>query len=189
LLDGLRDPGDRAAWAEFNARYRPPVLAVARRLGLQDADAEDVAQETMAAFVQAYREDRYAREQGALGQWLRGIARNKVRDALRKRGREPLPLADRTDGTGRLERIEDPERLDALWDEEWEKAVLRQCLDEVRREVEPRTYEAFLLVALRAWPARRVAAHLQISEEVVYQAKSRVLARVRELLPQLEKDW
>jgi RNA polymerase sigma-70 factor (ECF subfamily) len=186
LLEGLRDSGDESAWREFEARYRPLVFAVARRLGLQDADAEDAAQETLAAFVQAYREHRYDREKGRLRQWLRGIACHKVRDLLRRRGRE-VSASDRTDAERMLEQVPDAHAQSA-WDDEWSKAVLRDCLEQVRGEVEPQTFEAFLLFALREWPARRVAEHLQISEAVVYQSKSRVLKRVRELIGGAEEE-
>jgi len=55
--------------------------------------------------------------------------------------------------------------------------------------VEPRTFEAFRLFVLEEWPAKRVASHLQVSEDVVYQSKSRILSRVRELLPQMAAIW
>ena len=188
LLEGLKDSGDEAAWREFDARYRPLVVAVARRMGLQPSDAEDAAQETMAAFVQAYRQGRYDRQEGRLRDWLRGIACHKVRDLQRRQGRCEKPAADRTDATRLLDQVPD-EAPEAAWDAEWEKALLRQCLEEVRREVQPQTFEAFTLLALHEWPARRVAEHLQISEDVVYQSKSRVLKRVRELAAHLREIW
>lgn len=188
LLEGLKDPGDQAAWQVFDGRYRPMVLAAARRLGLQEADAEDAAQETLAAFVQAYRQQGYDREKGRLRDWLRGIARHKVQDILRRRCQRELLVSDKTDATGFLNRVED-QQLQTVWEDEWDKAVLRQCLEEVKQEVAPRTLEAFELFALRQWPAKRVASHMQISEDTVYQSKSRILARIRELLPEIKRIW
>jgi len=188
LLEGLKAPDDQSAWEEFVARYRPLVVAVGRRLGLQEADAEDAAQEALVAFVQAYRKGQYERQKGRLRSWLCGIACHKVRDVMRRRGREAQPVADKTDGTRFLDQIEDT-RAEHIWDEEWDRAVLRQCLDEVRWQVQPQTYEAFELFALRQWPAARVAEHLRVSVDVVYQSKSRVLKRVRQLLPQMHDAW
>ena len=188
LLRKLRDTGDQTAWEAFDARYRPVVLAVARRLGLRDADAEDAAQEAMAAFAQAYRQGKYDRQKGRLRDWLLGIARHKIQDVLRRRRRKERIVSDQTDGTGLLERVED-ERLRATWDDEWGKAVLRQCLAEIRNEVAPLTFEAFTLFALQQWPAKRVAAHLQVSEDLVYKSKSRILARIRRMLPEMERIW
>ena len=62
LLNALHDPTDTGAWTEFNRRYKPLILLVAKRLGLRDSDAEDVCQETMIAFIEAYRKKMYDRE-------------------------------------------------------------------------------------------------------------------------------
>ncbi|MCK4623811.1 MAG: sigma-70 family RNA polymerase sigma factor [Phycisphaerae bacterium] len=188
MLEGLKSSSDRSAWRTFDTRYRPLVMIVAKRLGLQEADAEDVAQETMAAFVEAYRQGRYERERGRLRDWLRGIACHKVRDFQRRRGRQEQLVADRTDATRFLNQIED-DHVKIVWDDEWSKGVLRQCLEEVRDEVAPRTFEAFKLFALQQWSAKRVASYLQVSEEIVYQSKSRILVRIRKLFPQMEKIW
>lgn len=188
LLEGLKDSRDESAWRQFDARYRPLVVAVARRMGLQDSDADDAAQETMAAFVQMYRQGRYDRQEGRLRDWLRGIACHKVRDLQRRSARGEKTVADRTDATGFLERVEDT-AAETAWDAEWDAAILRQSLDAVRQEVEPRTFAAFEFFALRQWPARRVAEHLQVSEDGVYQAKSRVLARLREVMGRLADTW
>ena len=45
LLIRLRDPMDERAWGEFVEIYGPLVHRLARRRGLQDADAADLVQE------------------------------------------------------------------------------------------------------------------------------------------------
>lgn len=186
LLKGLNNPGNRSAWQEFDRRYRPLILEVARRLGLQIVDAEDAAQETMAAFLQAYRRKRFDPERGRLRDWLRGIAVHKIRDLQRKVGRKEKPLPDGAEpaSDGREER-----RVRALWDDACRMAILRQCIEEVRQEVHPRSFEAFHLYTLQQISASKVASRLQVSEEVVYQSKSRILARIRKLLPKMEEIW
>lgn len=188
LLKGLEDTDDQSSWQVFDGRYRPLLLALGRRLGLQQADTEDVAQETMAAFLRAYRQHRYDREKGRLRDWLGGIARHKIRDLQRRQSRQELVVADKPDATRFLSQVADG-HIDVVWEEEWRKGVLRQCLEEVRREVEPRTFEAFELFALRQWPAKRVADHLRVTQDVVYQSKSRILVRIRQILPQMDSIW
>lgn len=186
LIEGLKDPENRACWEAFDARYRPLILAVARRLGLQDADAEDAAQDTIAAFIQGYRRGDYQRGKGRLRDWLCGIAGNKARDVFRRGGREKL-IADKTDGTLFFSKVEDA-KLQQAWEDEWNQAVLRQCLAQVREELPARSYEAFQLFALEQLPAREVARRLQVSEDFVYQVKHRVLARIRELALVVDAD-
>jgi len=187
LLEGLKDPSSRAHWEEFDCRYRPLLLAVARRLGLNPVDAEDAAQETVTAFLLQYREGRYDREQGRLRDWRSGIMAHKVRDAQRRIHRQKLHVPEAASGEA-IEQLADP-AVRTTMEQEWSRALLRQCLDEIRREVTPQTFESFELYALHQWPAQQVAKRLGISLDVVYQNKRRVLQRIREILPTMEQTW
>src|SRR6516165_4697819 len=53
LIVKLRDPADGAAWGEFVALYEPLIYRLARRKGLQDADARDLCQAVFRAVAQA----------------------------------------------------------------------------------------------------------------------------------------
>jgi DNA-directed RNA polymerase specialized sigma24 family protein len=73
LLEALHDPSDEAAWRRFRTRYEPLLRSYARRVGLFDADAQDVAADTLATFLTAYRAGRYDRTRARLKSWLGGI--------------------------------------------------------------------------------------------------------------------
>jgi len=182
LLQGLKDEMNHAAWGEFDARYRPMLMGVARRLGLNDADAEDAAQDVVSACAGDYREGRYQRESGRLRDWLGGIMTHKVRDLQRRRHRHDEVVA------ARATVVEDDD-VHAAMDEECMQALLRQSLEEVRQSVSPQMYESFELSALQLWPAQQVAQRLGISVDAVYQNKTRVLQRLREILPAMEEIW
>lgn len=47
LLIRVRDLQDRDAWDQFVQIYRPVVYRLARNRGLQDADAQDLAQKVL----------------------------------------------------------------------------------------------------------------------------------------------
>lgn len=53
LIVRLQGEPDAAAWTEFVRLYRPVVVRLARRRGLQDADADDLAQQVLLAVGQA----------------------------------------------------------------------------------------------------------------------------------------
>ena len=53
LVLRLRKPDDEGAWAEFVDIYEPLVYGLARRKGLQDADARDLCQEVFRALTGA----------------------------------------------------------------------------------------------------------------------------------------
>ena len=56
----------------------------AARFNLKRADAQDAAQQTLIAFCNAYQQDKYQKEKGRLRVWLFGIARNQIRNLVRK---------------------------------------------------------------------------------------------------------
>ncbi len=83
--------GDLAAFSEIVVRYQQVVCAVAFSACGRQALSEDVAQDT---FVAAWKNIAKLEDSAKLKSWLCSIARNRARDALRKRRREVL-----SDGT------------------------------------------------------------------------------------------
>lgn len=189
LLNALKGSQNQTVWRLFVNRYRPLVFRYARKVGLPEDEAEDAAQQTLVAFSNAYRGDKYDREKGHLRHWLFGIARNEIRNAIRNRRNREAQIPDQADQTGFFESLGEDGRLEALWDKEWRQAILRQCLEEARQAFEPRTIEAFELFAWKGWSAQRVAEQLDMSENAVFLAKHKVLKHIRELVPRMEEAW
>jgi RNA polymerase sigma-70 factor (ECF subfamily) len=74
--------GDRQAYAQIVTRYQGPLFHYLGRLGLQQARAEDIAQET---FLRAWTHlGRFDARRGSFGTWLHTIAH---RLALNELGR------------------------------------------------------------------------------------------------------
>jgi RNA polymerase sigma-70 factor, ECF subfamily len=182
LLESLKDPARDSVWSEFDARYRPILIAFSRQLGLNDADAEEVAQETLAEFLRAYREGRYDRTKGRLSSWIISIARNRISDrrrkwARRKEHRGDSALADLSNRT-RLTRVWAVERQRVIFERAWE------LLRTTGRTAE-KTLKAFELVAMRGTPPEAAAAECGMTLDEVYIAKNRVTKRLREIVEQL----
>ena len=86
--------GDADSYRRLLLQLTPVLRAVARRglarAGMADTDAEDIVQETLLA-IHLKRQSWY--EDAPIGPWLRAIARHKMIDALRRRGRRiDLPI-------------------------------------------------------------------------------------------------
>ena len=190
LLDGLKDPANQAVWQAYVGRYRPLVIQYGIRLGLSATDAEDAAQLSLIEFCSSYQANKYDRSRGRLRDWLFGIARNQVLNYRRRHlHRGPMLIGDGSSGTDFFNALPDEESLTQVWEEEWRQAVLQQCLATVRAEVEPRTFEAFELFALKELPADEVAGRLGMTANAVFGAKRRILRRIREILPALQDEW
>src|SRR4051812_7815626 len=82
LLGRLRlEPADGAAWALFVLRYGPLIRSWCRRWGLQDADAEDVAQAVLLRLADKLRTFQYDAARSFRG-WLRTIAHHAWCDLI-----------------------------------------------------------------------------------------------------------
>ncbi|MCB9857490.1 MAG: sigma-70 family RNA polymerase sigma factor [Phycisphaerales bacterium] len=185
VLHDLRDFENRAAWDHFVLRFRLPVLNFARSVGLSEGDAEDVAQETLITFAELFREGRYDPQRGRLSKWLFGIAHRTALNHRRMTGRRAAVVSS---GKSMTEDVAVGDASAAeTWDREWAQALLEQCIERVRREVEPTTYRAFDLVVRENRPAAEVAEILGVNIKLVYNAKHRILRRIRELRESIEQ--
>jgi RNA polymerase sigma-70 factor, ECF subfamily len=189
FLERLQDGESDAVWDQFCARYEPVLMAFARRAGLQEEDARDVVQEALMAFLEGFRAGRYERHRGRLRSWLQGIVFHKTQDTLRRLSRREVQMVDPSNATAFLDRIPDRKELEDVFEQEWERGVLTECLQQVRREVDPLTFQAFELYAMADQTADQVARQLGISLNVVYLSKSRVLSRMRELQQEIAPIW
>ena len=176
-----------AAWKTLCDRFHKPIQSFARRIGLRDADAEDVAQETLLTFLEKHRSGAYRRARGRLTNWLFGVAHNKARQVRDRR--RTVYVADRTDASvGFLERQVDVHDVQqAIWDEEWDKWALRTALDRVRCEFTEDVFRIFELVSLQGRKPGDVAAELGLKPQSVYDCRHRVLARLRAVRADLEE--
>ena len=96
LLMRAGNAGDAASYRRLLLQLTPLLRAVARRglasAGMADTDAEDVVQETLLAI---HLKRQSWDEAAPFGPWLRAIARHKMIDTLRRRGRRiDLPIDD-----------------------------------------------------------------------------------------------
>jgi len=185
LLEDLKTTDGESAWTEFCSHFQPVVIEFARKLGLSNIEAEDAAQETMAVFFKAFKEGKYDPDKGRLSNWLFGIAKRVI---LNLRGRLPLEklIADKTTGTSFWDMVQDDRTLGRTWELQWQRVALKRCLDQVRREFDPKVYGAFRDYAMYQFAIEEVCEKFDMSRNAVYIAKSRVLSRLRELKQQFE---
>ena len=188
VLDRLRDAADHSAWSGFVERYQGPVASFGRKSGLSQADADDVAQETMMAFLETYQKGAYQRGRGKLGQFLFGIARHKILRARRKTAAAAGQVTYGADAADLLAELPDADALQQTWEAEWRQSILMKCLERVREEVAPQTFEAFRLVTVEQIEPAQVAERLGMTRNAVFIAKHRVASRLRQLSASCEEE-
>ncbi len=186
LLVRLREARDDAAWAEFIAIYDPLVYRLARRRGFQDADARDLCQDVLRAVAGAI--DRWDPDpaRGSFRGWLFRIARNLMLNYLVSQRKHPAGTGD-SDLHLMLEAhlAVDPEDS-VLFDTEYKRILFHRAADSIRHEFSETTWQAFWLTGVESIETKEVAQRLTLSTGAVYIARSRVLARLRERVREIE---
>lgn len=186
LLHRLASEADPRSWQEVDRRYRPVLLGFSRALGLSDADAEDAAQWTLAETARLLGAGDYHRDRGRLRSWIFGIARHRVQ--MLKRAAARRRCAD-LDESALIPA--DEHTLSQIWTRQTRKAAFEQAWHALRAapHTSPENLRAFELVVLRRVPAEQAAAQCGLSLQAVYTAKSRLLARLRDLVAEISRGY
>jgi RNA polymerase sigma-70 factor, ECF subfamily len=167
------------AWTRLADLYGPVVYRWCRRANVARDDAADLVQEVFAAVSRHIADFRRDRPGDSFAAWLRTITCNTIRDFFRTRRRTPVARGG-TDAQQQLLQVPDQAELSQASDpREVNSLVVPIGMELVRSEFENNTWEAFRRSVIEKQPASRIALELGISIPAVYQAKSRVLRRLR----------
>jgi RNA polymerase sigma factor (sigma-70 family) len=179
LLARLRDRADTEAWSTFVDAYAPWVYRLARRRGLQDADAADLTQDVLRTVVRTAPCFAYDPGRGCFRSWLFTVARNRIRKWFDANRRQPRATGD--EGVRQaLEEVAAPDVGAAEREREDRKRLVRLAAEAVRPDFRPATWQAFWQTTIGARDVAQVGAELGLSAGAVYIARCRVLARLRE---------
>ncbi len=181
LLERIRDGSDPVAWEDFFARYWRLIFFFARRRGCSEHTAEEIVQDVMTTVFQKRDVFCYDPARGRFRDWLAVVVGNRV--AAHRRA--PSQRIRGCGGDGEEENIacraNSEIAAEKLWEAAFEETLLAAMLDVVRRQVEPRTFQAFELTALGELSGAEVSAVTGLSRNAVYQARRAVLGRLADL--------
>ncbi|MGB7325153.1 MAG: sigma-70 family RNA polymerase sigma factor [Rubripirellula sp.] len=186
LLVRIRDSADRDAWFEFAEVYRPVIVRVARARGMQDADADDLAQRVLVSVAGAI--ERFdPGGQAKFRTWLRRVIDNAIINAVRR------PRPDR--GSGGMETNVEARNLASsdgpdtdLVRIEYRRQVFAWAARRVRDEFSDSTWQSFWLTAVDEHSVDEAADQIGRTRGSVYASRSRVMRRLVEVIEQLEGD-
>ncbi|MFG0330751.1 MAG: sigma-70 family RNA polymerase sigma factor [Phycisphaerales bacterium] len=178
LLERLGEGSDSPAWDEFYRRYGKLIESFATRQGLQAADAQDVVQDVLVALSRSMRDFEYDPSKGKFRSYLKTIT---LRAVFRKFRQKKAAPAQGLVAGGVDDALHD-EEIDALWETEWRQYHLRQAMRVIDAEFNEQNRTAFRLYVQDGCSAAEVAEALGVSVDQVYQAKSRILKRLSELI-------
>ena len=177
LLVRIRDLRDEIAWSEFAALYTPLIYRFAKQAGLQDADASLVTQDVLVTVARTIHRFEYDRRNGSFRGWLKVVTRSRLSDFMQAQGRHVQGSGD-TGVLNVMNEQPDPAHPD-LWEREFRRSLFEWAVERIRCDFEDSTWQAFWQTSVDAREPREVAEELGLSVGAVYIARSRVLARLR----------
>lgn len=186
LIVLVQNPLNRVAWDQFAKIYRPVIYRLARQKGLQDADAQDLAQQVLHAVSQSIGSWKKLDPPVRFRHWLRRVARNAILNALT---RQPHDRA--TGGSVAMELLKAHPNADSdaatQIEIEYRRELYLQAARLVKTDVELETWQAFELSVVGDFSVEEVARKLGKTLGNVYAARSRIMRRLREAVQALEQ--
>ena len=163
------------AWNEWQLQYGSGALRKFIRIRNYSAEAdEDIFQDTMVAAFQEVERGRYEPRQGVpFSAYVKGIARNKIREARRRGQRLPLVPLEKVAFLLADSSNHQPEVAFEIARKQSQLYNGLKMLPDNRRQVLKRF--------IRGEGTAEIARAMEISEDLVRQHKSRGLKRLRQM--------
>jgi RNA polymerase sigma-70 factor, ECF subfamily len=167
--------GDRDAYRVLMERYFVQIHRIAWRITSDEADAEEVAQET---FIRAYNKLPGFRMDATFSTWITRIAMNTALNLVERRNRDLTQLAQRIDDEPSLQLTSSgasPEKT--LLDQEttWLRQIAMNALTPMERT-------AFTMRHMEELPIAEIATALRVHPNTAKQAVFRAVSKLRRAL-------
>lgn len=192
LMLRLRDRLDQQAWSQFIRIYEPLVLRMLRQRGLQEADARDVAQQVVLAVTQAVERWQPDGREASFRRWMFGIARKLALKFIQRGAMSRGPSRRGVGGTDMLDLLknlpEPEERTVVEFDDEYRNELFDWAAERARSEFRDSTWQAFWRTSVMNEPVTIVADSLGMTAGNVYVARTRIIARLRQIVEECEAE-
>jgi RNA polymerase sigma-70 factor, ECF subfamily len=171
--------GDKAAFEFLVERHQHRVFAVARGIVKRQEDAEDVAQQV---FVKAYFSLKRFDQRAAFSTWLYKITVNECWDLLRKRKARPL-VYESDFNDEQSTQFSATERKSAGGPDTSERLAMRQRLDNMLDQLEPRDRSMLVLKEVEGFSVEEIAELLGLNANTVkvrlFRARRKIVKYAR----------
>lgn len=185
LLMLVQAGNDPKAWDEFVALYRPILYRLARRRGMQDADAEDLAQKVLVSISHSIEGWQQRDNSTRFRHWLRRVAKNAILNMLTRRPKE-LATGSHSVHEFLNQQGHDDSQLAQDLELEYRREIFFRAASQVKSDIATDSWKVFELAVIEDMPIEQVAATLSKSVGAVYAARSRVMKRLRGCVEAIE---
>lgn len=168
--------------------YAPFVYHQCRRMGVPQQDGPDIVQDVFRKVAANLSRFRREKPGDSFRAWLTTITRNVCRDYFRQHAGRPAATGG-TDMQRQIQQAPDnPGDVSTTTSDRkgseasGSKMIVSRAAQLVRDEFEEHTWNAFWMTTVDALSPATAAEQLGMTRNAVYQARSRILRRLRSLL-------
>lgn len=188
LVARVKDLGDGASWIEFMGIYQPVVFRMAKRRGLQDADAHDVMQHVFASIAGAIDRWHVGEGKPPFRAWLTTITRNAINSSLGRRPRDraagSTSVFEQLNALPAGAEVSETEIVN-----ETRRETFRWAAQKVRGDFSQSTWDSFWRTSVLGEPIAEVAASTNQNAGAIYVARHRVLTRLKQEVAEISQQW
>lgn len=173
----LAGRGDRSAFRTLVDKYQAPLTNFLYRVVLDQAEAEDLAQDV---FVKVHQASGRYRPEAKFSTWLYRIATNVALNALESRRRRPITSLDAMEEGGGAHQV--PAAANQRPDRELEREEIIRAVDRAMRQLPERQRMAVVLQRFDGLSYEEIGEALSVSVEAVDSLLRRAKAALRDAL-------
>ena len=171
LINRVKDLDDADGWHEFFQRYQRLVLSIARRHGLEESEAEEVAQEVFSRVARTIGLFELGPRTGAFRKWLSQLTHWCALDARRKRPPEGAYCSGMTDQERSALSEHNPSG--EVSDRDFHELIQRR----LRQLVAPKDFQIYQMITFEGMTPTQVADHFDMRRGTV----DTIICRVRQV--------
>jgi RNA polymerase sigma-70 factor (ECF subfamily) len=160
---------------------------MARRRGLQDADAQDVMQQVFLSISRSIEGWTAGGDQPPFRAWLATIVRNAITKSLTRKPRDVA--AGSTSMLNRLDQLPNAAPTADEIQAEAKREIVRWAATQIRSEFSDGTWDSFWQTAIEGISIADLAAVTGRSPGLIYVARYRVTARLKQKVLELSQHW
>jgi RNA polymerase sigma factor (sigma-70 family) len=176
---------DPERWRQFDAIYRPMLLAYLRKQGLKESEASDVVQDIFVKLLGKIHT--YDCSKCRFRTWLFTVANHAFIDYLRRQASRNKAMEG-----WKLQMLRanpsDSVKLEQQWARIHREKILAHALRSVRGRVPSEAWTCFEQRLLRDRPGAEIATDLGIDPNLVYVNACRVMKLVRAVCEEFDED-
>jgi len=173
----LAGRGDRSAFRTLVDKYQAPLTNFLYRVVLDQAEAEDLAQDV---FVRMHQASGRYRPEAKFSTWLYRIATNVALNALKSKRRRPTASLDAMEERGGVNQV--PAAAEQRPDRELEREETIRAVDRALRHLPERQRMAVVLQRFEGLSYEEIGEALSVSVEAVDSMLRRAKAALRDSL-------